>query len=473
MKHISVTDTTIRQAGKAAGYTLSFREKIELAKLLDRLGVSVIELHAVENPKIDSLLIKSVASAVKESAVCVPVALDPASVSLVWAALKEAKHPRIQVPAPVSAVQMEYLAGKKPAVSKASQRYFLSAAARSVCEDVEFLADDATRADPAFLAEALQTAIAAGAAGVTVCDAAGSMLPDAFGSFVRGIYEAVPQTKDVRFGVSCSDALSMADACAVSAIAAGAGEIKTAAYCVDTANLAHLAKLLAAKAQDFGVVSTLQFTQMNRLLSQIAWMCQTGRSQLSPFDNGVQTSSGAVLTVHDTQEAVMKMAAALGYDLSEEDGAKVYEAFCRIAAKKQTVGEKELDAIIASAALQVPPTYRLESYVINTGNTISASAQMKLTKNGQTLSGVSLGDGSVDAAFLAIESILGRHYELDDFQIQAVTEGREAMGESVVKLRSGGKLYSGRGISTDIIGASVHAYLNAINKIVYEEAANA
>ena len=169
----------------------------------------------------------------------------------------------------------------------------------------------------------------------------------------------------------------------------------------------------------------------------------------------------------------MKMAAALGYDLSEEDGAKVYEAFCRIAAKKQTVGEKELDAIIASAALQVPPTYRLESYVINTGNTISASAQMKLTKNGQTLSGVSLGDGSVDAAFLAIESILGRHYELDDFQIQAVTEGREAMGESVVKLRSGGKLYSGRGISTDILGASVHAYLNAINKIVYEEAANA
>ena len=433
MKHISVTDTTIRQAGKAAGYTLSFREKIELAKLLDRLGVSVIELHAVENPKIDSLLIKSVASAVKESAVCVPVALDPASVSLVWAALKEAKHPRIQVPAPVSAVQMEYLAGKKPAAMLEAIRETV-AAARAVCEDVEFLADDATRADPAFLAEALQTAIAAGAAGVTVCDAAGNMLPDAFGSFVRGIYEAVPQTKDVRFGVSCSDALSMADACAVSAIAAGAGEIKAAAYCVDTANLAHMAKLLAAKAQDFGVVSTLQFTQMNRLLSQIAWMCQTGRSQLSPFDNGVQTSSGAVLTVHDTQEAVMKMAAALGYDLSEEDGAKVYEAFCRIAAKKQTVGEKELDAIIASAALQVPPTYRLESYVINTGNTISASAQMKLTKNGQTLSGVSLGDGPVDAAFLAIESILGRHYELDDFQIQAVTEGREAMGESIVKL---------------------------------------
>ena len=201
-------------------------------------------------------------------------------------------------------------------------------------------------------------------------------------------------------------------------------------------------------------------------------MCQTGRGKNSPFDTGVQPESGVYLTAHDSMEAVLKAVAALGYDLAEEDGVKVYEAFGRIAEKKQTVGEKELDAIVASAALQVPPAYRLESYVINTGNTISASAHMKLTKGGQSLEGISLGDGPIDAAFLAIEQIVGRHYELDDFQIQAVTEGREAMGESVVKLRSAGKLYSGRGISTDIVGASIRAYLSALNKIVYEEAAN-
>ena len=85
------------------------------------------------------------------------------------------------------------------------------------------------------------------------------------------------------------------------------------------------------------------------------------------------------------------------------------------------------------------------------------------------MSGVSLGDGPIDAAFLAIESITGHHYELDDFQIQSVTEGREAMGQTVVKLRSEGKVYSGRGISTDIVGASILAYINALNKIVYEE----
>ena len=166
---------------------------------------------------------------------------------------------------------------------------------------------------------------------------------------------------------------------------------------------------------------------------------------------------------------MIKVAERLGYDLSEEDGAKVYDAFRLIAAKKDKVGAKELDAIIASAAMQVPPTYKLESYVITSGNTISATAHLKLTKQDKVMEGVSIGDGPIDAAFVAVEQITGQHYELDDFQIQSVTEGREAMGQTVVKLRSGGKVYSGRGISTDIVGASIRAYINALNKIVYEE----
>ena len=159
----------------------------------------------------------------------------------------------------------------------------------------------------------------------------------------------------------------------------------------------------------------------------------------------------------------------LGYDLSEEDGAAVYEAFLRIAARKESVGRKELESIVASAAMQVPPTYRVESYVINSGNIITATAHMKLRRDDRLKEGISTGDGPIDAAFLAIEQIVGHHYELDDFQIQAVTEGREAMGETVVKLRSNGKLYSGRGVSTDIVGSSIRAYVNALNKIVYEE----
>ena len=161
-------------------------------------------------------------------------------------------------------------------------------------------------------------------------------------------------------------------------------------------------------------------------------------------------------------------ARVLGYDLSDEDLARVYESFGALAAKKP-VSARELDAIIANAALQVPPTYRLVSYVVNSGNIIAATAHIVLTRNGESVQGLSSGDGPIDAALMAIEKIVGHHYELDDFQLQSVTSGREAMGEALVKLRDGGKLYSGRGISTDIVGASIRAYLNALNKIVYRE----
>ena len=171
----------------------------------------------------------------------------------------------------------------------------------------------------------------------------------------------------------------------------------------------------------------------------------------------------------DDVEAVRDATVKIGYDLSDEDVNKVYAEFLRVAANKR-VGAKELDAIVASVALQVPATYVLESYVINNGNIIRASAQITLSVNGEKKQGVMLGDGPIDAAFLCLEQIIGTHYELDDFEIQSVTEGKEALGSALVKLRKDGKLYSGKGISADIIGASIRAYLSAVNKIAYEEA---
>ncbi len=160
----------------------------------------------------------------------------------------------------------------------------------------------------------------------------------------------------------------------------------------------------------------------------------------------------------------------MGYELGEEDLAAVYAEFQKIAARKEQIDVRELDAIVAAVAMQAPPAYTLKSYLVNSGNVISATAAVKLERDGKETEGVSLGDGPIDAAFHAIEQVAGCHYELDDFQIRAVTEGKEAMGETVVRLRSDGRLYSGRGISTDIIGASILAYINALNKIVYEEA---
>ena len=467
MNQIRISDVTMKQTGKEI--SLSFKEKIELSKLLDKLGVSVIELEPIAQPRIDALRIKSIAAAVKDSILAVPVALNADSVAATWNALKEAKKARLQVCAPVSPVQMEYLFHKKPEAMLTSIRETLAECLK-YCADVEFIADDATRSDTTFLYDAVRAAIEAGAKTVTVCDTAGSMLPNEFTAFIRALYANVPELKEVTLGISCSDNLSMADSCAIAAIRYGAGEIKAAAYRQNLISLPNVAKVLKAKGDVYNVSCAVRTTELKRITDQIAWMCQTGRSKNSPFDNGVQDEDGNLyLTSHDDLSAVMKVVAQLGYDLSEEDGKHVYDAFLAIASRKERVGAKELDAIVASAAMQVPPTYVLESYVVNSGNTISATAHLKLHKQDKMLQGVSIGDGPIDAAFLAVEQITGQHYELDDFQIQAVTEGREAMGQTVVKLRSGGKVYSGRGISTDIVGASIRAYINALNKIVYEE----
>ncbi len=468
MDQIRISDVTMKQTGKE--FSLSFKEKLEIPKLLDKLNVDVIELEGIVQPKIDALRIKSVASTVKNSVVAVPVALSADSVEATWNALKEAKRPRLQVFASVSPVQMEYLFHKKPDVMLKAIEETITACCTKT-SDVEFIADDATRSDSAFLYKAVQTAITAGAKTITVCDATGAILPVELSAFLDELYENVPELKDVVLGISCSNELAMADACAIASIRNGVREIKAAAYPINQISLPHVSRLLATKGDSFDVTCSVRTVEMKRIIKQIDWMCQTSRSKNSPFDNGVQdVADDMTLTSNDNMSTVLKAVEKLGYDLSEEDGAQVWDAFQKIAARKDAISLKELDTIVASAAMQVPATYVLNSYNITASNISSSMAYMKLEKNGQMLEGIALGDGPVDAAFLALENILGCHYELDDFQIRSVTEGREAMGEAIVKLRSNGKLYSGRGTSTDIVGSSIQAYISALNKIVYEEA---
>lgn len=466
MKQIRISDVTMTQSSE--DFRLSFKEKIELAKLLDKLGVDIIELEGLSGTRTESLQIKSIASAVADSYISVPVELNTESVRKTWEALKLAKHPRLRVAAPASPVQIEYLFHKKPDAMLEAIRSTVAECA-SLCSDVEFVACDATRSEQVFLTQAIETAIAAGAKTVTLCDTAGTMLPAEFESFIKLQYKEIPKLKDVTLGFSSSNAIAMADACAVIAVANGAEQICASAHPIDSVSLASIARIISAKSDTLGASCGIRTTQLSRIIDRINWLCQSGKTKNSAKSNAAQDEAGVFLTSHDDEGAVSEVIKKLGYDLSDEDTAKVYNAFRQIADKKEKVSFKELDAIIASSAMQVPSTYKLDTYVITSGNTISATAHIKLTKNDQSVEGVYIGDGSIDAAFQAIEKITGCHYELDDFQLQAVTEGREAMGQTVVKLRSGGKVYSGRGISTDIVGAGIQAYLSALNKIIYEE----
>ena len=469
MKDVRVCDVTMKQFARSNAFSLSFKEKLETAKLLDRLGASVIEIEGIERAKADSLLIKSIASIAKNSMLAVPVALGGENLELTWKSLAEAKSARLQVEASVSPAQIEYIYRKKAAAMAQSIVDTIKMCAEKT-STVEFVAIDAGRSDMDYLEDVIAQAIEAGATTVTVCDTAGKMLPGEFAQFIRDLYQAVPALANVALGVSCSDDLAMADACVIAAVMEGAGEIKTASYALNVASTEKIAKILSAKQDACQATCSVRTTEIDRITAQIARICEGGEAKGAALSAAaIQSDETMVLTVHDSQEQVMACVEKLGYDLSAEDALAVYVAFVRIASKKEKVGSLELDAIVASAALQVPPTYVLDSYVINASNIATASAHVKMAKNGEMIESIVLGDGPIDAAFHAIEKIIGRRYELDGFQIQAVTEGQEAMGEAVIKLVSDGKVYSGRGISTDIIGSSIHAYINALNKIVYEE----
>lgn len=462
MKKIIVSDATLIENETS----LSFKEKIEIIRHLDNLNTDVINIPEIKNGKTDALLIKTAGAFVKHSTLSVSVGMAEEQVQFAADALANTANKKLRIELPVSTVQMEYICHKKaPAMLELAKKLFT--AATKVCDDVEFVAVDATRTEREFLSEIISSAIAAGIKTVTLCDNGAVMLPDELGKFISEIKEWIPEIKNVNMGISCYNSFGTAIASAAVAINAGADTVRCAVNCADIVDYRAFASLIREYGDHLGVFTDIKYTELNRITKQIGWII--GKTHTEERAVAASEENTASYDKDDDFEAISVAVRTLGYDLSSDDERRVYEEFKRTAAKKQ-VGNKELDAIVASVAMQVPPTYKLISYVINNGNIIAPSAHIKMEKDGENIEAIALGDGPVDASFHTIEQIIGHKYELDDFQIQAVTEGCDSLGAAVVKLRCNGKLYSGNGLSTDIIGASIRAYINAVNKIVYEEA---
>lgn len=440
--------------------TFSFKEKIEIARQLEKLKVDTVEIGEIDNIKRDTLLVRTVASFVKNAVLSVAGGFSKEGIDNAVNALNTANKPRIRIELPVSTVGMEYTCHKK-APKMLEYIKELVGYASEKCTDVEFCAVDATRAETDFLKEVIATAYSAGAKIVTICDTAAEMLPDSFGEFIKEL------KTDGEIGIMCDNKNGLAVADAVIAIKNGASIIKTSVGGREIP-LGTFASVIKNCGNGCSIESGIKITESGRIIKQIGWITDNVKNEKTAVLTA-QEENGMELDANDDSDTVLSAVMKLGYDLSEEDSAKVYEEFLRVASKRK-VTLTELDAIVATVALQVPPTYKLVNYVVNSSNVITSSAQITLQKNGENLQGISIGDGPIDAAFLALEQITGTHFELDDFQIHSVTQGKEAMGNALVKLRKEGKLYSGNGISTDIISASIKAYINAVNKIVYEEA---
>ncbi len=461
MKKIFVSDITLKELSQNREHSLLFREKTAIASALAGLGVDAIELAPVNNLREDNIIYGTISSVVKNCTIAIPVGFTADSVQNAWSCISKAEKPRLQVELPVSTVQMEYIYHMKgeKMLEKISE---LCSASKALCEDVEFVAGDASRTEIDFLISACKTAQNSGAAIITLCDDAGVLLPEEIVTLVKQVKAEI----SAKVFVKISDRINMSVAVAFAALCAGADGVKTTLVGEDSLITGKIADTIKEKGEQFGIFTDLNSTQIHTSVNELLKKVNKSSFNIERADS--ENDDEILLDSDSTYAQICDATRALGYSLSEEDNNVVYKSVITVCQKKSSIGTNELEAIIASSAMQAPSTYHLENYTTSCGNLTNSMTQIKLSRNDEAIYGVSIGDGPIDSAFRAIENSIGVHYELDDFRIQSVTEGKEALGCAVVKLRSGGKLYSGSGISSDIVGASIRAYLNALNKIVFE-----
>ena len=302
-----------------------------------------------------------------------------------------------------------------------------------------------------------------GAGLVTICDDAGASTPDDIAALVAKVKEAV----SIPVYVQVSDSISMAVASAFAAIKNGADGLKCAMAGKNALLTGEISDAINACGKQLDAEIKLNNTKIH---ASIGDMLSSISHDAYEASKSISEGKKILIDSDATIDQISQAAAVLGYELSDSDIGNVHKAVKKVCEKKGAVGYKEFEAIIASTAMQAPSTYHFETYTTTSSNMSASMSQVTLKCNDEIICGVSNGDGPIDSVFRAIEQCIGHHYELDDFQVQSVTEGKEALGSALVRLRNNGKLYSGNGTSTDIVAASIRAYINALNKIVFEEA---
>ena len=457
MKNIIVSDVTLKEV-YVENLSLTFRERLSIAEKLDLSGVDAIELPTLSNNKEDEVILRTIASSIKNSIVKIPVGVDACDIAKAVDCVKNAKKFSLQIVMPVSTASMEYTYHlKAPAMLAKIVDMVKESVKYGGC--VEFVAQDAFRAEEGFVEQCAKAVYDAGACAITLSDDAGEALPEDYAKLIA----KVKSVCDIKVFVKTSNAISMAAANVVASVKAGADGIKTSSLGANL-SFATVAQIFSAKKFNLDANVNVDFTKANTLNTEILNCIKNG----SVEEETVFNANAGVIDASATLKDVTVLTKKMGYELSDEDVGKVFDEVKRLLVKKEQIDVKELEVVIATTAMQVPSTYHLINFVVNSGNTIPATASITLEKDGEKLTGVSTGDGPIDAAFHAIEQIVGHHYELDEYQVQAVTKGRGALGSSLIRLRADGKLYPGNGASTDIIGACIRAYINALNKIVYE-----
>ena len=500
-KRIKIFDTTLRDGEQSPGCSMNLKEKIQMAKQLERMKVDIIEAgFAISSPG-DFKSVRAVAETIKESIVASLARTTKEDIDRAWEAVSVAARPRIHTFIATSPIHMEYKLRLMPDQVE-EQAVAMVKHAKGYCADIEFSAEDATRSDPAFLARVFNGVIKAGATTINIPDTVGYTVPDEFYEFLIKVRELCPALDNVDISVHCHNDLGLGVANSLAAIKAGATQVETTINGIGeragNAAMEELVMALRTRKDIFQAetnIVTAEIMRASKLLTTItgvkvqpnkaivgenAFAHEAGIHQhgvlknketyeiMTPESIGL-TKNSMVLGKHSGKHALRSKAQELGIDLSEEALERAFERFKIIADKKKQIYDGDIEALLSKEALQVPKTYQMKSFVINSGNSITSTAVIEAIKDDKVIEKVSRGDGPIDAAFRAIGKIVGKQMRLEDYQLHSVTEGMDALGDALVKISSNGKSYAGRGLSTDVIEASIHAYINAVNKMICEE----
>ena len=522
-EYIRFFDTTLRDGEQSPGASLTSSEKLEIARALTRLGVDVIEAGFPAASPDDFQGVQRIAREIgdpkdgkeKVPSICGLARALKDDINTAWEAIKPAAKPRLHTFLATSPVHMQYKLGMEPedVVQCVSD---MVSFARSLCPDVEFSPEDAARSDPEFLYRVLEEAIKAGATTLNIPDTVGYATPEEFQKLIAGIINNTPGIEEVVVSVHCHDDLGLATANTLAGIQAGARQVEVTVNGIGeragNTSLEEIAMALYTRQSIYNHktgIDTTQITRISRIVSNYtgipvqpnkaivgenAFAHEAGIHQdgmlknnntyeiMRPETVGLQRSR-LVLGKHSGRHALQVRLDELGFNLEKEELSEIFKSFKELADKKKAITDADLEALVEDQVYRAEEIFSLDGLQVSCGTMGMPTATVRLRDlKGDIYTQASIGTGPVDAAFNAVDTVIQVPNTLLEFTINAVTEGIDAIGEVNVRLepKNGSiplrtspqsglthpRSFGGYGADTDIIVASVKAYLSGLNKLL-------
>lgn len=496
---IIIFDTTLRDGEQSPGASMNQAEKLRIATQLENLGVNVIEAGFPAASVGDFEAVKAIAETLKECQVAALCRADENDIKRGWEAIKNAVNPRIHTFIATSELHMKYKLQMEPdqVLEQAVKSVKLAA---SFTDNVEFSAEDGSRSDKDFLCKVFGAVIEAGATTVNLPDTVGYAIPEEYAELVEYVMSNTPNMDKAVLSVHCHNDLGLATSNTLAAVKAGARQVEVTINGIGeragNTSMEEVVMSFHTRPNFFPYTTTINTTRIypiSRLVSMItgilvqpnraivganAFAHEAGIHQdgvlknpmtyeiMKPETIGLSKNS-LVLGKHSGRHALNAHIQQMGYNLSKDELDKVFEKFKRLADKKKSILDEDIEALINEGVLRSSETFCLEYIHVLSGNTVFPTASVQLNINGRPVQGATEGNGPIDAVYNIISKLTSTKSKLLRFTISALTEGTDAQGEVTVRLEEDGIIALGKGADPDIITASALAYINGLNRLEY------